>query len=285
MPKVLSFGDRIRPGRYALHSRFDRAVNFLQEGRLASLVAPEVGGGPVNIVLQGLDLSRLKSLEVRADGFVLDGAAFPKSPLFDSALPPRSGAEPRLPLLRELLLRKAHPKSLAFLLDESRRQALDSGFERVLAAQLQDAAEDLRAGDLETGARAAAGAGFGLTPSGDDLLAGFLWGLHERRRLCGGDFSRDIARVYAAACGIGSSAGPGRTDVLAAGARGANPLSAAFLDSAREGRFFERLRALLTGQSSLEEGLDAVLAVGETSGADTCVGVLLALEKEASLWS
>jgi hypothetical protein len=271
MATVLSFGDRIRPGRYALHSRFDRAVNFLMDGRLASLVAPAVGGGPVNIVVQGLDLSSASCLEVGADRFSIGAEFFPKSPLFDSALPACPGAGPRLPLLRELLLRKAHPKSLAFLLDESRRRAMDSGFELVLAGQLQAAAEDLRAGDLEAGARAARGAGLGLTPSGDDLLSGYLWGLHFRQRLCGGDLAADIERVYGAA----------RRD---------DPLCAAFLDSAREGRFFEPLRDLAADLGSVEPGrlesrLDAVLAAGETSGADTCVGMLLALEKEESLWS
>ena len=242
MTKVLSFGDRIAPGRYEVLSRFDRAVNLAGPG-LVGLVTPAVSGGPINIVMEGADLTRVEVLVVRREDILLDGVPFPKSPLYDSSLP---AGRPDPSRLKELLLRKAHPKSLAFLLDFKRGAAFSSGFEKALAQRLRR------------------GAGFGLTPSGDDLLAGYLWGLHLRQRACGGDLSLDIARVYAAG-------------------KGANPLSSAFLDCAREGRFFQPLKELLAQTS--EDRLDAVLAAGETSGADVCVGVLLALEKEASLWS
>ncbi|MCX5796209.1 MAG: DUF2877 domain-containing protein [Elusimicrobia bacterium] len=264
MTKVLSFGDRIGPGDYALHSRFDQAVNFTRDGRLASIVVPAIGGGPINIVMEGLDFSSIRRLEVSGDSFSLDGASFPKLPLFDSALRVHGGAKVGMRRLRDLLLRKAHPKSLAFLLDDTRCAGLVSGFEKVLTRRLQTAARELRSGNLEAGAEAARGAGLGLTPSGDDLLSGYLWGLHVRQRICGGDSAADIDRVYGCS-------------------RGSNPLSTAFLDCAREGRFFERLRDLLAEPS--EDRLDEVLAVGETSGADTCVGLMLALEKEDSLWS
>jgi hypothetical protein len=269
MSAVLSFGDRIGSGDYALHSRFSRAVNFIHGGHLVSVVDPGVGGGPINIVMEGIDFSGLSRLQISEGSFALNGAIFPKLPLFDSRLP----QIPAVPMrrLRDLLLRKAHPKSLAFLLDESRCRGFASRFEDALARRFQSAAQELRSGNLEAGSRAARGAGFGLTPSGDDLLSGYLWGLHVRQRACGGDFSADIEKVYAAA-------------------RGLNPLSAAFLDCAREGRFFQRLRDLLAAlgggkPEKMESRLDDLLSVGETSGADTCVGLTLALEKEASLWS
>ncbi|MDD5628299.1 MAG: DUF2877 domain-containing protein [Elusimicrobia bacterium] len=258
MTKVLSFGDRIRPGDYTLHSRFSRAVNFMRQGRLASVVAPAVGGGPINIVMAGCDLSSLSRLEVADGSFSLDGESFPKSPLFDSRPPKPRGLDLRQ--LRELLLRKAHPKSLAFLLDSRRCRNLASGFESALVRRLQEAARSLRRGDLEAGAKAARGAGLGLTPSGDDLLCGYLWGLHLR----GAGSAQDVERVYAQA-------------------QGQNPLSSAFLDCAREGRFFAPLKELMAEPS--EARLDAVLASGETSGADTCVGLILALDKEEPLWS
>ena len=275
MTKVLSFGDRIGLGGYKLHSRFDQAVNFTRDGRLISVVGPGIGGGPINIVMEGLDFSGVSRLDINEDSFSLDGAVFPKAPIFDSRLPQNQAAPAKtrrdMRRWRDLLLRKAHPKSLAFLLDETRCQGLDSGFERVLARHFQGAAQELRSGNLEAGAHAARGAGFGLTPSGDDLLSGYLWGLHFRQRICGGDSAADIEKVYGAA-------------------QSANPLSSAFLDCAHEGRFFERLRDLLAALGSgeperLESSLDGLLAVGETSGADTCVGLMLALEREDSLWS
>ena len=268
MHQVMSFGDIIRPGAYALHSRFSRAVNFIGGGRLVSVVDPSIGGGPINIVLAGADFGRLGSLQVQEDSFLLDGASLPKSPLFDSRLP-APGTSLDLRRCRDLLLRKAHPKSLAFLLDDSRSRGFTSGFEKALVQRLQTAAHELRDGDLEAGSRSARGAGLGLTPSGDDLLSGYLWGLHFRQRISGGDLSAEIKRVYASA-------------------KSTNPLSSAFLGCALEGRFFQRLRDLLAdlGDPERIEGrLDGLLSVGETSGADTCVGLMLALEKEDSLWS
>jgi len=275
MLRVLSFGDRIESGDYQVHSRFSEAVNFIQGGRLVSAVGSRIGGGPINIVVAGVDFSRVGRLTVREDGFALDGRTCPKTPLFDSAFPgagtDREPVKRNLRFWRGLLRRKAHPKSLVFLLDQERGRDSASGFEQALARRFQDAAKDLRRGNLEAGARAASGAGFGLTPSGDDFLSGYLWGLHFRKRLCGGDFYADIERI----CGCAS---------------GANPLSSAFLRCAREGRLFERLRDLLAALCrgapvDVEGRTDEVLAVGETSGADMCAGLLLAMEKEGSLWS
>ena len=269
MIHVLSFGDRIETGDYAVQSRFPSAVNFTDGRRLVSVVSPHVGGGPINIVAEGLDWARAERLRVQADAFRLDGETLPKRPVFDSALPPGRIAADRLRDCRRLLLRKAHAKSLAFLLDERRCRSFSSNFEKALVRRFQDAARELRRAELEAGARLARGAGFGLTPSGDDLLSGYLWGLHCGARLGGGDCAADIEKVYGAA-------------------KNANPLSAAFLLCARNGRFFERLRDLLgalarADAARLEGRLEALLAVGATSGADTCVGLMLALERHMAV--
>jgi len=265
--RVLSFGDRIPCGDYRLLSKFDDAINFIGGGRLVAVVTKRVGGGPINIVLGGPSLPDAERLEVRRGSFSLDETAFPCHPLHDSALPTAAATPERvrqaLRSVRAAVLESAHPKSLAFLLDESRLGGLRPGFESALAAKFRDAAAAMAAGQLAQGAAAVSGLGWGLTPCGDDFLAGYLWGLHARQRLDGKGISESIAAVYGAA-------------------RSANPLSAAFLDCAREGRCFEKLRGLLAALMA-GDALKAprrareLLAVGETSGADTCVGLLAAL--------
>jgi len=276
MINVLSFGDRILPGDYRIHSRFREAVNFTACGRMVCVVTGRVGGGPINIAVSGLDFSGLLSLRVREDSCAVDGAALPRAPLYDSGLPAGDGvdisrARRNLRGLEKLVVKLSHPKSLAFLLDDGRRRHFSSGFESALVAKAQAAARDFRRGDAAAGARAMRGAGFGLTPSGDDFLAGWLWGLHARQRLDGGDVSAEIEKIYAS----------GRTE---------HPLSAAFLRCAREGRYFERLRNLLAallygGEPQVARRAGELLAVGETSGADMSVGFLMALRKEAGVWS
>jgi len=265
--RVLSFGDRIPCGDYRLLSKFDAALNFTGSGRLVAVVTDCVGGGPINIVLEGTSLPDTERLEVRRGSFSLDATAFPRRPLYDSALPKPAAIPERmrqaLRSIQSAILEAAHPKSLAFLLDESRLGGLRPGFEIALAAKFRDAAAAMAAGQLAQGAAAVSGLGWGLTPCGDDFLAGYLWGLHARQHLDGKDLSESIAAVHGAA-------------------RSANPLSAAFLDCAREGRCFEKLRGLLAALMAGDareapRRARELLAVGETSGADTCVGLLAAL--------
>ena len=52
--EAIIIGNRIRQGTYRLHSRFDHAINFTDGHSLVSLVTPDVGAGPVNIVVTTL---------------------------------------------------------------------------------------------------------------------------------------------------------------------------------------------------------------------------------------
>jgi len=107
-----------------------------------------------------------------------------------------------------------------------------------------------------------AGWGPGLTPSGDDFLAGVMLGLWLRR---GADAAADCAQIYAAAA-------PRTTR-----------LSRAFLRAACDGLTDERwhilLRALtLDDTAGLERAVRAVLSFGATSGLDMVSGFLWLLE-------
>ena len=62
--QVLSIGDRIVEGRHRIHSRFRRAVNFVYDRRLVSLVAPDVGAGPINIVVDELRTAGVRALTI-----------------------------------------------------------------------------------------------------------------------------------------------------------------------------------------------------------------------------
>jgi len=107
---------------------------------------------------------------------------------------------------------------------------------------------------LAEAAAALAGLGPGLTPAGDDFLAGVMWGL----RFAG---ERDVDARCAA---IVDAAAPRTT-----------PLSAALLRAAGAGLADARWHALL---DALDRGQDAsaalraVLAQGATSGADAWAG-------------
>lgn len=106
------------------------------------------------------------------------------------------------------------------------------------------------------------GLGIGLTPSGDDYLVGLLAGLEA---------TLDPARHELAAA-IATHA-PGRTTAIGAAA----------LDHATQGAFGERLHEVLvavaTGRlDDLAGPIERAMAYGATSGSDTLVGLLSAVD-------
>jgi len=161
--------------------------------------------------------------------------------------------EHNLTVLRGALGTAAPPKSLAFLIDPKRRKNFRSGFERAFAEQIEQGAEQLLAGKPLTGIRRLKGCGLGLTPAGDDFIAGHLIGLYVVQELRG----RKLR-----------SAG----DTIFRAARGNNVFSNAYLDLARRGLLFGRMKDLLialldsSSENAVRRTAQALFAMGETSG-------------------
>ena len=283
--ELLSVGDLVGAGEYRLLSRFRGAVAFTPERkracwrrtpRLACVVEEAKGQGPLNIVVRGLDLAAVDSLEVRAGHVRLGQAREAIRRRYDSGLR-LNGAKPEilrtnLATLKRALLVQCPAGSLAFLLDGiSLTPALSpnggegEGFETALARALRAGTERLLAGDLEGGAAALKGLGHGLTPSGDDFLAGFLLGLNALQSGFGVDFGTQILTIRRAA-------------------RSGNRFAEAFLDCAARGRYSEHAKGLVKALFE-DAGADIpvlarrVLAYGATSGADLAVGLFCALEQ------
>jgi uncharacterized protein DUF2877 len=133
------------------------------------------------------------------------------------------------------------------------------------ARRLSDAAIREDASAVARAAAGLAGLGPGLTPSGDDLLAGFVaaWTLV-------GDA---LAVDHAARARVTGA-------VLAGAARGASPLGRIWLEHACRGELLEPMtRFIATLLAPAARGLDAAvrdaLAIGSSSGTDWMVGFLL----------
>jgi hypothetical protein len=130
---------------------------------------------------------------------------------------------------------------------------------------LCDAAARREAPSVARAARGLAGLGPGLTPSGDDLLAGFAaaWTL------------------VGESLGLGGAAHQRVTDAILAGAeRGASPLGRAWLEHACRGELLEpmtRFVGALLAERPCEPdaAVRGALAVGSSSGTDWMAGFLL----------
>jgi hypothetical protein len=266
---LISMGDQVEEGLYRFHSRFNRAVNFAHGNHLLSVVSEEVGDGPLNIVMRDLDNGETQNpLEISADKIVFENGEFPftNRHRYCSALKCETGTSPRfrnnLSVFGELLKTMSHPQSLAFLLDNQRIRNFQSGFERAFAEQAERSVNQIFHGDWLNGVRSLSGCGFGLTPSGDDFIAGLLIGLNLR----GESFRALVNQVFAAA-------------------QSKNIFSRSFLDLARQGLLFGRMKNLILallhgGQEAVRNSAEKLFAVGGTSGADLGTGFLMTMRHE-----
>jgi len=285
--ELISIGDNIDEGVYAVHSRFHKAINFVKQhesenvealsvsgtlsDRLVSLVREEIGAGPGNIVVQGLNFHAVHSLLITEQTLRINNCLIPldKSSQYSSTIDFTTitieQLEKHLDLFETFLLRLSPSKSLVFLLDQERKQCFHPGFERAVAERIQAGVREIFHGDLSGGVQAIKGVGFGLTPSGDDFITGLLLGLFVIQNVYGKDFSEIREQVYRLAAGN-------------------NLISNTFLYWAKEGLMFERWKTIIAALSDNEEDMlyeatKRLLSAGETSGADAAVGFLLTLRR------
>jgi hypothetical protein len=273
---LVSIGDEIEEGTYPFHSRFHRAVNFRHGDLLISVVNEEIGPGPLNIVVRDLDegptCNRVGPLEVGADKVVFGNRRFRftdnhyyRSTFALNACNPRI-FEHNLSVFGEQLRTTSPAKSLAFLLDEERARNFRSGFERAFVDRIRCGVRQVMDGDLLDGVRSLKGCGLGLTPSGDDFIAGLLIGLNLLHQLRGRDYRKTADAIF-------------RT------AKAGSVFSNSFLDLARRGLLFGRMKGLILAllhdsEEAVRESTRKLLAIGASSGADLGTGFFLTIRGE-----
>jgi len=228
------------PGEGRVLASFSKACYLSLPAGLVALAAAGVQPGPLHAVLDG----PVPDLAV-GDPASVDGPWLRVGDLCMLAgdraawrgwVPPPSDLPAAVPLLHRVL-------------------APVAAGAKVPAARAAAARECLREGDVRGAAQALAGAGPGLTPSGDDALAGILF---ARRALGGQESEAPLAAVAAEA----------RTTALAA----------AFLHWAARGQSLacvhDLLAAATRGDRAAAEGAARRLAgVGHSSGADLALGL------------
>ncbi|HBA60394.1 MAG TPA: hypothetical protein DCZ92_06185 [Elusimicrobia bacterium] len=266
---LISYGDSIPEGDYRLHSAFANAINFRKGRIIVSLVPPLTGAGPLNLVLKQLPPGA-KRLRASRFYFYVDENRLRKEPeaLYSSAVPSAEAVpetvEVNTEALAVLLARKAPPKSLAFIFSPPREKDFSRVFEKHLLARFKRAMAYFRAGNYARGTKTIRGLGLGLTPSGDDFLAGMLAGLH---------FARAALRFDTGA----------RIEEIFFHAEGGNLISNTFLRASYEGKVNAKVRRLMVALSSgssreLRAAAEAALQSGHTSGADFCSGLVFSLQ-------
>lgn len=255
------------PGIGQVIATFERSCYLDVNGRIVALVAPGLLNGPLNVVLAtlpGMALARLSpaqhvqlspgSLEID-DILAID---LSRADVWNARLPTlihvdRSALQGHLDVIKTVLV-SAPAESLAHA--ALRPPRASEGMDALYSA--------LRHQDVKTLAHAAerlAGLGQGLTPSGDDILAGMMIAVNLVRP------------------GLAITVG----DLVTAAVRGRTTrISIAYLEAASGGNAGEAwhvlARTLERTHSDVQAAARRVMAFGETSGADMLTGFVLAAE-------
>ncbi len=259
-------------GTVRVLGRFHRSLDLLVNDTVLAFVLPEIRNGPFHVVLTCFPSQPLPdSMEVRrTHGGIRLGPwllRITPPPFLWNPAPPWETLSARPEGLRPLRTLRGLRRLRTLAEQAARQDAARSPFAALLLGEGLPAVTSLLQAlshpDPSAVRRAAAqlaGWGPGLTPSGDDFLAGVMLGLWLDR---GADAAAACAQIYAAAA-------PRTTR-----------LSCAFLRAASEGLADERwhvlLRALtLDDAEGLEHAARDVLAFGASSGLDMLAGFQLA---------
>ncbi|MCP4153154.1 MAG: DUF2877 domain-containing protein, partial [bacterium] len=198
--EMSSYGDRLENGVYHQHTCFSWVVNYISsKNLLVSFVAEEIGAGPKNVVIAKKDIANIpnKPLYIHSDGFHFQNSAkvyyregnhreyhshFTAhiSGITDSREPGTAdNFFENLALLEEHLANSAPKKSLLGLYSEAHGRMFTGAFDRAFYENAKAAVDDIYPGrQYLRGIKRIKGTGFGLTPSGDDFIAGFLVALN-----------------------------------------------------------------------------------------------------------
>lgn len=269
-----------------VHSVFDHAVNLALEGRfgLVGLIASQKTLTPYAVSVQtpcsftelgfraGMAAAvQPGSIELPEAGVLIDCSRTQSVDLGIGSLRFDTPAELKraLPVLRQALEQADAEACLSPLVTGGEGNV----YTKFLAARVEELVEAVAAGDDERAANAAAnaaGCGMGLTPSSDDLLAGYFAGLHAIFRAEGKE--ERISLISAMA-----RRGAGKT----------NRISATFLLQSGEGLvnydLLLLIRSIVTGAdgTAVKQAAQRVLSIGSTSGGDMLTGLSLALAHHA----
>lgn len=259
-----------------------------EDGAIYAVVEESLGNGPLNLVIPSSAPQPFHHLSVgetvRSTGEILMlsdslDVGLATAQLWDPKPYPALGADAdgfrrALAALFERITTHSPEASLARLLPYLQAEDLPDPLQKIrhfprshaLMSGLAESLARRNRRGLKVVTSSMAGLGPGLTPAGDDFLSGVLLALALTREL------RDDPELAEIAGMLLETAGP-RT----------GEISAAYLKAAHAGEANERwhrlLQAIAGGDArTLEETADAVLEIGETSGADMLAGFLTAMQ-------
>ena len=239
---------------------FDHACNLINERReVLSIVTSQMGDGPFSLVVED-QFSFLDYLALGSRVSISPTQLTLGNLIIHTAKAKRWNPRPdweMLHITRDDILNQIISLHKQRLSQPTLLAMTSAQFSNSLASELSSAVVNADISSAQKLASQLAGLGIGLTPSGDDFMMGAIyaaWILHPS----------EVASVLSQE--IASTAAPLTTS-----------LSAAWLRSAAKGEsgiLWHELFDVLVSRDHMhmEEAIENILAVGETSGADALAG-------------
>lgn len=238
----------------AVHSVFDNAVNVSAPCRMLSVVNASSGeclNGPGRIVIWERGFSFGKILKQS------DTAKFSGSKLFFSGgvIVNLENSSRWFPEIKNIYVRRIDTGEILFRLKDY------SFIKPKIADKFKNAVETSDKNSFNSAARALTGLGYGLTPSGDDFLVGFISASHYLVRCKPFSFFlKNIKIDYSKT----------------------NYISSQYLKYAVGGKISEIISNTIVSSAlrepSARHWISALANTGATSGCDTLFGILAAIE-------
>lgn len=296
---ILNLGDCVKNGKYTIHSEFTKVVNLISRDKnncklsvnIVSIVTTYIGSGPNNIVINHPKyIDHIKKIEITDEKLKLNfgnkivyfdrnkleiyNSSIKKSIKFKSTDINRDFNKEtllrKLNFLQDILLEISPERSLIFLLNRKlekndRKTSFQRKFEEKIFKGVELILTALKSDKISiTGLKIIKGLGFGLTPSGDDFLVGMCIALNFKSSLTKTNYSKMVDQIY-------------NTNISE------NLLSNTFIYYAKEGKVYENFKSLLISliggkESEIYDLSRKILDQGATSGTDTLVGFILAMQ-------
>ena len=266
---ILNFGNCIKNGEYKLHSKFESVHNYANDQEIVSLVSVEVGRGPNNVVLSNLSNIAEQTLVISNSTLSIGNTA-----LYIESVEPQLKEDicinnvnillSRIKILLDDFSNKISPQSLGFLLFPNNEIFFKTNFEKAFLEHVKQAVQNITLEKLPAITKNMKGAGFGLTPSGDDFNCGILYALNYLNEIMSSDFSEIIEECYTNSIGN-------------------NVISNTFLKYAYSNQYYENFYGLLKAlkhnkKNNISHYVSKIIGSGHTSGSDMLTGFILTLK-------
>lgn len=266
MLKVLSVGEGLRDGAMQdIFSSHCKAVNFIQQQQVLTVCCRELCPGYYRVVLDAPDVSFVQSLRYAGGQVLINNQPCQMGEAKRYRVPDFKAELSVHQICHRLsecfhIFRSSSPEISVNSLTLSDQSA---GFAHALSTSYRDGLQYFKQGNYSSAVKCFKGRGFGLTPGGDDFLAGYIMGLAFKQRVQ----KKDLSEIL---------------DLLVYESLSENCLTNTFILQARalhpDLDWADFLQSLGSKNMNPQEPMSRIFRHGASSGYDTLSGFFAAWE-------